>query len=274
MITPKRFLLGQYQPGDGVVHRLDPRTKIIFTMIVMVAALINTSPLFYLALLIGLILLLALCRIGGQRLLGSLKPIFWFVALTALFHLLFSGQDDPNIVISIWGFSVSRSALMLALLYSLRILIFVMATFVISLTTNPVVLSEGIVSLLGPLKLLRVPVNDLGMILFIALRFIPVLADEMETIRKVQSLRGIEFGSGRFLARMRSTLALVLPVFFSSLRRADELSIALYTRGYRSGRPRSSMRPLRFAMLDRIVLFFLMAGISIVIAARYSLWPG
>ncbi|NMC44862.1 MAG: energy-coupling factor transporter transmembrane protein EcfT, partial [candidate division Zixibacteria bacterium] len=136
-----------------------------------------------------------------------------------------------------------------------------------SLTTSPVAISEGIVSLLKPLRRLKVPVYDLGMILFIALRFIPVLADEIETIRKAQFIRGGASGRGP-RARIKQAASLVLPVFFSTLRRADELSVAIETRGYRSGRPRSSLHPLHFARRDGIVFAATALALVLIVSVR------
>jgi energy-coupling factor transport system permease protein len=196
-----------------------------------------------------LLLLLLFCGLGWKLLAGNLKPVIWFVVVTAAFHLIFSGHDDPDILFGIGSFAVSRTAAMMALTYSARILILLFLTFLLALTTSPLSISEAVVSLLKPLRYIGVPVYDVGMILFIALRFIPVLADEMETIRKSQYIRGVDF-SGKLRQRVRRSMALILPVFLSALRRADDLSVALETRGYRSGQPRSSLHPLKFRSLD------------------------
>jgi len=263
MIGRNRFLIGQFRPGRAVLYRLDARTKIFMVLMVMISALFSTSLLFYLALIVILLTLLASCKLGLGMILNNLRPIVWFVVFTALFHLLFSGRDDPEIAFHLWIFSFSHKAVMMAVVFSSRILIFVLATFVLSLTTNPLSLSEAIVSLLKPLRWIKVPVYDLGMILFIALRFIPVLSNEMEMIRKAQFIRGVEF-TGSLMTRIKRSAALVLPVFYSALRRADDLSVAIETRGYRSGQPRSSLYPLRFSRLDYSVL-----AISIVALAFY-----
>ncbi len=252
MISRNRFLLGQYRPGEGFLYSLDPRTKVILVLAVMVAALVATAPYYYGGLIAGLLILLISCRLGWRLIGKNLRPIIWFVLFTAGFHLLFSGRDDPQAAFSVYGFKVTQTGLSMALLFSARIFIFVLATFILSLTTAPVAISEGLVSLLKPLRLLKVPVYDLGMILFIALRFIPVLSEEIETIRKAQFIRGLDI-SGGAQSRLRRATALVLPVFFSALRRADDLSVAIETRGYRSGQPRSSLHPLRFHGRDMVV---------------------
>lgn len=265
MIDRNRFMIGRYHPGTGFIYRLDPRTKIIVVLLIMVSALVDTSLLFYAVLTAVLLGVLGLCRLEWRLIISSLKPVALFIIFTALFHLVFSGRDDPQIVFSVGSFVISRTALVMATTFSTRILIFVLATFVVSLTTSPLSISEAIVSLLKPLRLLRIPIYDLGMILFIALRFIPVLADEIETIRKAQFIRGIDF-SGGLRTRIKRSVALILPVFFSALRRADDLSVAIETRGYRSGQPRSSLYPLKYSGYDIVVL-----GLTTLLMLTYLL---
>lgn len=262
-----QFLLGQFRPGDAFFHRLDPRTKIVLVLAIMVAALLGKAPVYSLAVIAVLLGMLMSCRLGWRTIIRNLRPVVWFILLTALFHLFFSGRDDSHVVWSIGAVTVTKTGATMALAYSARILIFVLATFILSLTTSPVAISEGIVSLLKPLRWLKVPVYDLGMILFIALRFIPVLADEIETIRKAQFIRGGASGRGP-RARMRQAASLVLPVFFSTLRRADELSVAIETRGYRSGRPRSSLHPLRFARRDGVVFALTALALVMIVSVR------
>jgi energy-coupling factor transport system permease protein len=267
MFGSNRILIGQYRPGRAFLYRLDARTKVIMVLMVMVAALFSTSLYFY-AVLTGLLLAMLLsCRLGWGLIFGNLKPVIWFVAFTAIFHLLFSGREDPHIALNIWFISISHRAVEMAVVFSSRILIFVLATFVLSLTTNPLSLSEALVSLLKPLRWIKIPIYDLGMILFIALRFIPVLANELDMIRKAQFIRGVEF-TGSMRIRLKRSIALVLPVFFSSLRRADDLSVAIETRGYRSGRPRSSLNPLHYQTLDWIVLLLAAIGLGAYFVGR------
>ncbi|MEZ5358319.1 MAG: energy-coupling factor transporter transmembrane component T [Candidatus Zixiibacteriota bacterium] len=248
-----RLLLGQYKPGNGISYRLDPRTKILLVIAIMLAVLLHTNIAFYGGLITVLALILIIDGPGWKQVYGNLKPIFWLVLFTALIHLLFSGRNDPNVIFHLSWLSITKKAAVMAVTFSLRIVIFVLATFLISLTTSPLSISEGIVSLLKPLRLLKIPIHDLGMILFIALRFIPVLSGEMEMIRKAQYIRGVDF-SGKWLQKIKNSVALVIPVFFSALRRADELSIAIEARGYQSGKPRSSLYPLVFRPLDIAVL--------------------
>lgn len=271
-LLTNRILIGQYRSGKSFAHRLDPRTKIIFIFLVMAAVLVRLDMVFYMV-LIGL-LLAWLIQSGatGGRLLTGLIPLLWFAAFTFIFHLIFSGRDDPARLFHLGPLSVSPTAVRIGAVYTFRIFIFVLLTFLISFTTSPPAVSEAVVSLIKPLRCVKVPVYDLGMILFIALRFIPVLAEELEMIRKAQYIRGVRFG-GPLFTRVKSSVALVLPVFFSALRRADDLSTAISSRGYQSGRPRSSLYPLRFSRRDWIFL-----TMAVLLTAVYlfggSLWPG
>jgi len=271
MQSRNRIIIGQFVPGVGLIYRLDPRTKILAVLAIMVTTLAATTLPVYLGLIFLLILLLFASRLGPRKIFGNLKPVLWFVAITALFHFIFSGHDDPDKAFRIGSFAVSKSAVNLATIYSSRIVIFVLATFLVSLTTSPLSLSEAIVSLMKPLRIFRIPVYDLGMILFIALRFIPVLTEEIETIRKAQFIRGIDFSGGLF-ARIKRVIALILPVFFSAFRRADDLSVAIETRGYVSGQPRSSLYPLKFAGVDIVILGITIVLAALVITGSRGLW--
>ncbi|MCK5127062.1 MAG: energy-coupling factor transporter transmembrane protein EcfT [candidate division Zixibacteria bacterium] len=266
MLLGGRLLLGQYKPGDGLLYRLDPRSKILIVIMIMLAVLMQTSIVFYAILIASLFSWLFFSGPGWSQISGNLKPIFWLILFTALIHLVFSGKSDPQKLISIYSFSISKTAVLMAITFSMRILIFVLSTFLISLTTSPMAVSEGIISLIKPLRLVKIPVYDLGMILFIALRFIPVLSSEMEMIRKAQYIRGVSF-SGKWMERVKNSVSLVVPVFFSALRRADDLSIAIETRGYKSGQPRSSLRPLKFSVSDILVL-----SLIVIVLSVYIIW--
>lgn len=270
MQNPNRLLIGQYRPGTGLLHRLDPRSKILISVAVMVVVLIFKSILFYCFLVGALLTLLAIGRIGWSQIGRNLKPVLIFILITSLFHLIFSGHADVK-RIDIFGlFSIGQSGIYLATVYSLRIMIFFLTALSLLLTTGPLSFAEGLVALLKPLRIFRVPVDDIGMILFIALRFIPVLSDEVDTIRKSQFIRGIRY-SGTRRERLKNAASLIMPLFFSALRRADDLSVAIETRGYRSGEPRSSLFPLRFRFIDYVALTASVAFVGGSLLGQYLL---
>ena len=253
MLNTGRLLLGQYKPGTGLAHRLDPRTKIILVFMIMLVVLLHTDIRFYAGLTVILFAWLLIDGPGWRQVLANLKPIIWLMLFTALIHLIFSGKKDPHILYDFGFMTITKTAGMMAITFSMRIIIFVLSTFLVSLTTSPLAVSEAIVALLRPLRHFKIPIYDMGMILFIALRFIPVLTNEMEMIRKAQFVRGVDF-SGSWINRIKTSASLVIPVFFAALRRADDLSIAIETRGYVSGRPRSSLKPLAFRPADFVIL--------------------
>lgn len=263
-----RIIIGQYQPSDSFGHRLDPRAKILAALFVMVVAMFTTSTLFYLMIIAGIILLLLFSDISAGTIFRNGKPFIFLVLITALYHLLFSARDTET-VMQIFGFNLTRGGISMAASFSLRVLLFVGIAFFISLTTMPAEMAETLVGWLKPLKKIGVPVNDIGLIVFIAMRFIPVLAEEMDSIRQAQLVRGVDF-SGGLKKRGRNLLFLLIPVFQSAIRRADELAIAIESRGYISGAPRSSLKIFRFRSAD----WLFMSGAVVVVTILFLIMRG
>ncbi len=269
MLNQNQFIIGQFRPGRSLIHTLDPRTKVLMVAAIMIAAILKLSLFFYLILIAMLFALLLGSGLSMSMLLRNLRPIIYFVLFTAVFHFIFSGRSDPHTVFELGPLRLTETAVSLAATYSARIVLFVLATFMITLTTSPLSIAEALIALLKPLWYLKVPVYDIGMILFIALRFIPVLAGEIEMIRKAQMIRGVDF-SGGMITRVRRAVALVLPVFFSAFRRAEDLSVAIETRGYRSGHPRTSLYPLRFQRTDYVFLVLTIVSLGFYIVGTIA----
>lgn len=255
-----RFIIGQYRPSDSFGHRLDPRGKVLFAVFLMIVSVFTTSILFYVAIVLGLCLLIRLSGISIRGLMKNIRPFIILVSITALYHLIFSARETPEIL-NIFGFRLTEGGLYMAVSFSLRVLVFVVIAFFISLTTPPVDLGETLVGWLKPLKKLKVPVGDIGLIVFIAMRFVPVLAEEFDTIRKAQIIRGVDF-SGGLVKKARRLVFLLIPVFQSAIRRADDLALAIESRGYISGVERSSFREFKFVRRD---WFFMIASAFLVI---------
>lgn len=240
-------LLGQYRPLDSFLHRLDARAKLLPVVLVLVLALLSNSAVFYVAILSALVLGLLLSGVGIDALVRSFTPVVILVVITFLYHLIFSGKDTP-VVTSILGWQITEGALRAGAFFSLRLLLFVSMAFLVTLTNSPTELAEAFAKILRPLKRLKVPVNDLVMIVFIALRFIPILYDEFIAIRNAQVMRGVDF-TGSFFSRVRKTVYLLIPVFVAAVSRADDLALALEARGYKSKADRTfySRAELRLA---------------------------
>ncbi len=247
-----RFIFGQYKPFDSYGHRLDPRGKILFGLFLMILALFTQSAMFYLIMIIGLISLLRFSKISFGLLIKNIGPFIILVSITAVYHLVFSSRESAEII-NLFGFSLTSGGIEMAVVFSLRIILFVAIAFLMALTIAPSEMGENLVYFIKPLKKLKVPVNDIGLIIFIAMRFIPVLAEEFETIKKAQIIRGVNY-SGGLMNRAKKALVLLIPVFQSAIRRADDLAIAIESRGYISSAERSSLRQFRFIGRDWIFI--------------------
>jgi len=243
-----RFIFGQYRPFDSYGHRLDPRGKILAGLFLMILALFTQSALFYSIMIVGLVTLLRFSKISFGLLIKNIGPFLILVSITAVYHLLFSSRESAE-VINLFGFSITRGGLEMAVVFSLRVILFVAIAFLLALTIAPSEMGESLVFFMKPLRKFRIPVNDIGLIIFIAMRFIPVLAEEFETIKKAQIVRGVDY-SGGLIKRARKALILLIPVFQSAIRRADDLAIAIESRGYISGAERSSYRQFLFTGQD------------------------
>jgi energy-coupling factor transport system permease protein len=237
LISTAPMLLGHYYPLDSYLHRLDARAKLAPVMGVMVLGLMTTSALFYLTVLAALVGGLLLSRVKPGVIGRNFQPILILVAITFAYHLIFSGRDSRPIF-DILGLPVRQESVALATFYSLRLLLFVSVVFLVTLTSSPSDLAEAVARLLRPLKKIGVPADDIGLVLFIAIRFIPVLHQEFLAVRNAQIIRGVDF-SGGLLTRSRKTVAIVVPVLVAAISRADELALAMEARGYRSGAPRT-----------------------------------
>jgi energy-coupling factor transport system permease protein len=245
MLQTGPVLLGQYRPLDSFLHHLDARAKLLPILIIFVLALFTIDIWFYVVILSALIAALLWSKVGVANIARSYRPVILLVVITCLYHLIFSGHDGP-VAFQIWGWKITSQALSNAAFFSMRLILFITVAFVITLTNSPSELAETVTKILKPLEKLRVPVNDIGLIVFIAIRFIPILYDEFMAIRNAQMIRGVTF-TGSWVNRIRKTTYLLIPVFVAALSRADDLALAIEARGYRSGAGRSSYSHSRFA---------------------------
>lgn len=240
--------LGQYFPGNSFIHRLDPRTKILATLIYIIAIFFADSFLSY-GILTGFALAVILfSRLPLMMVLKSLKPIMIIVVLTLGIHM-FTAPGET--VLFTWKFlSVTQEGLELGVKMSLRLMLLLLFSSVLTFTTSPIVLTDGIENLLRPFKKIGVPAHELAMMMTIALRFIPTLLEETDRIMKAQTARGADFSSGNLLQRAKNMLPLLVPLFISAFRRADELAVAMESRCYRGGEGRTRMHELMYKGID------------------------
>ena len=240
--------MGQYYPVDSIVHRLDPRIKLILTILFIVAVFLSHSFVGYLLLLGFLIFACKLSKVPFKLLLKGLRPLRMIIILTFLLNLFFTpGQD---LWVSFWIIRIYREGFLQALFYSARLVFLVAGTSLLTLTTSPIALSDGIEVLLTPLKKIHFPAHELAMMMTIALRFIPTLLEETDKIMKAQMARGADFESGNVLARIKALIPILIPLFVSAFRRAYDLAMAMESRCYHGGEGRTRMKVLKYSKYD------------------------
>ena len=248
----KDITLGQYFPGDSLAHRLDPRTKLLLTVLYIVILFSAKSFLSYGVVALLLIAGIRISGVAPRALVRGLKPILFIVCFTAVLNLLYTPGE--HVLASFWIFTITLEGVFTAFFMVLRITMLIMGTFLLTYTTSPIALTDGLETLLGPLKKLRVPVHELAMIMSIALRFIPTLIEETDKIMSAQKARGADFESGNLFQRAKALVPILVPLFISAFRRADELAVAMECRCYHGGEGRTKLHVLHYQMRDYLVL--------------------
>ena len=264
-----KMTLGQFLPGDSPVHRLDPRTKILLMVAYIVLVfLVGRLPVFLLpaAFVVGVVLL---ARVPLRYLGSSVRPIRWLLVFMFIINLFFT--QGRTVLVEWWIFRITQESLRQAVFITLRLLLLVMGTSLLTLTTSPIVLTDGLERLLKPLAVFRFPAHELAMMMTIALRFIPLLMEEVERIQKAQMARGADFTSGNLIVRARSMIPILVPLFVSAFRRADELVMAMESRCYHGGEGRTRMRELHLHRRD-LVAAAVMAALfaAVILLSRVS----
>ncbi len=249
----KDITLGQYFPGNTLVHRLDPRTKLIAVVLYIVALFSAKSWVSNGLVVAVLVFCVALSRIRPAALFRGLKPLVLIVILTALLNLFYT---DGRVLAQWWIFRITAQGIQRAVLMVLRILLLVCGTFLLTYTTSPLALTDGLERLMAPLKRIRVPVHELAMMMSIALRFIPTLIEETDKIISAQKARGADFDTGNLVQRAKAMLPILVPLFVSAFRRADELATAMECRCYHGGEGRTRMKVLTMGRADVAALVF------------------
>ena len=246
----KDITLGQYFPGNSPVHRLDPRTKLILVVVYIVALFLAKGWLSYLILFGFLAGAVKLSRISPKAILRGMKPLVFILIFTGILNLFFTQEGEP--LVHFWKITVTDAGLTRAVMMMVRILMLISCTFLMTYTTSPIALTDGLESLLGPLKKLRVPVHELAMMMCIALRFIPTLIEETDKIMSAQKARGADFETGSIVDRAKALIPILVPLFISAFRRADELATAMECRCYQGGEGRTKMKQLSYHLSDFI----------------------
>ena len=264
----KNITIGQYIPGKSVIHSLDPRMKILITLLYMITIFLVNSFLGYLVLVLFLALVMKLGDLKLKFVLKGLKPILILLSFTAILNMLIiTGQGEP--LISIGIFSIYREGVIRAVFMLLRITLLVVGTTILTLTTSPIELTDAIERLLNPFKKIGVPAHELAMMMTIALRFIPILIDETDKLMKAQMSRGVDFEEGNLVQRAKSLVPILVPLFISAFRRADDLATAMEARGYRGGAGRTRMKILKTNSRDYYALGVFSVFLLLVVYTRF-----
>jgi len=257
--------LGQFFPGKSVIHKLDPRAKILLSIIFIVAVFFANNPVGFAFMLIWSVLLVLLSRISLKVILKGLKPIVFIVLLTAILNLFMTNGDGEPLV-EFWVFRIYTDGIMRAVFMAVRVLLLIVGTSVLlTYTTSPIALTDGLESLLSPLKYIKVPVHTFAMMMSIALRFIPTLVEETEKIMNAQKSRGADFSNGSLVKRAKALIPILIPLFVSSFKRAEELATAMECRCYRGDKNRVKMVKLQYRARDFLWLVISLAFLAIVI---------
>ena len=261
----KDITLGQYFPGDTVVHRLDPRTKLLLVIVYIVALFLCKWFVSYAVALAFLVTAIALSRIRLKALFKGLKPLIIIIIFTALLNLFYS---EGRVLVEFWIFKITYEGIKNAFFLVLRIMMLVMGTFLLTYTTSPIALTDGLESLLSPLKKIRFPVHELAMMMSIALRFIPTLIEETDKIISAQKARGADFETGNIFRRAKALIPILVPLFVSAFRRADELATAMECRCYHGGKGRTKLKQLHYRSRDIIALLLGALLLAAIIVLR------
>lgn len=253
----KDITLGQFFPGNTPIHRMDPRAKLILMVLYIVALFMARGLVTYLILFAALCLCAAVAHIRPKAILRGLKPVIVILVITSLINMFYTPGDA---LFSFWIFTVTRQGVRNAVFMVWRIMMLISCTFLLTYTTSPIMLTDALERLLGPLKKLHAPVHELAMIMSIALRFIPTLIEETDKIMSAQRSRGADFDSGSLIQKAKALIPLLVPLFISAFRRADELATAMECRCYHGGEGRTRLKELRYRPSDLAAVFIALAA--------------
>ncbi|WP_110926029.1 energy-coupling factor transporter transmembrane component T family protein [Bacillus massiliglaciei] len=251
----EKMIIGRYVPSDSVLHKMDPRAKLLLVFLFVCIVFLANNTFTYGLLGLFTVSMVVLSKIPPRFLYNGLKPILFLIVFTFLLHILFTKEGE---LIADFGFiTIYQGGLEQGIMISLRFTFLILVTSLLTLTTTPIAITDGLEELLGPLKKWKLPVHELALMMSIALRFIPTLMDETDKIMKAQTARGVDFTSGPIKDRVRAIVPLLVPLFVSSFKRAEELATAMEARGYRGGEGRTKYRVLKWEMKDTLLLLSL-----------------
>lgn len=255
--------LGQYYQTDSVIHRLDPRVKLVTTICYIISLFIVDNFIGYIIAALFLALVIKLSRVPFKFMVRGMKSILFLMIMAVVFNLFLTPGE---VILSVWKLQITKEGVRTALFMAVRLVFLIIGSSVMTLTTTPNNLTDGMEKLLGPLKHLKVPVHEIAMMMSIALRFIPILLEETDKIMKAQIARGADFESGNLIKKAKSMVPLLVPLFISAFRRANDLAMAMEARCYRGGEHRTKMKPLIYKKRDRLAYCAVVCYLALCVA--------
>lgn len=264
----KDITLGQYYQTDSVIHRLDPRVKLVATLAFIISLFIVNSFWGYLIAAVFLALMIRLSHVPFKFMVRGMKAIVFLLVVAGVFNLFLTPGE---VVVSFWKLKITKEGIKLALLMAARLCFLIIGSSIMTLTTTPNQLTDALEKLLAPLKKIHVPIHEIAMMMSIALRFIPILLEEADKIMKAQIARGADFESGNLITRAKNLVPLLVPLFISAFRRANDLAMAMEARCYRGGEGRTKMKPLHYERRDYLAYGILALYLILVIAEKLIL---
>ena len=263
----KDITLGQYYPTDSVIHKLDPRVKLVWTMLFIISLFVFGSISCYIVVTLVLIGLIRVSKVPLKFMMKGLRAIFMLMLITVIFNL-FLTPGTP--VVQIWKLTITKEGIRTAAFMAIRLVYLIVGSSLMTLTTTPNDLTDGMEKGLRFLKVFRVPVHEIAMMMSIALRFIPILMEETDKIMKAQMARGADFESGGLIKKAKGLVPLLVPLFVSAFRRANDLAMAMEARGYHGGEGRTKLRPLHYESRDRAAYLLMLVYIAVLILVHIA----
>ena len=261
------IMIGQYFPGDSFLHRMDARVKILLLLILLIEVFVFTSAPVYLLMTGITFLLIMTSKVPLRMVLRSLKPLWWIILFTFVLHLF---SHPGREIYRIWQFVITQEGVEQGALISVRLMLLIVLSTLLTFTTSPLKLTDALESLLSPFKRLGLPAHELAMMMTIALRFIPTLISETDKIMKAQQSRGADFVTGSIMSRLKNMVPILVPLFLSAFRRADDLALAMEARCYRGGEGRTRMKEMKLGRLDYVAIG-VFAVLSVGLGVSYGL---
>ena len=256
--------IGQYYPADSILHKLDPRVKLFATLVYIITIFIAKTFVQYALITLLVFMVIRLSKVPFRFMVKGIKPILFVIVFAFLMNIFFT-RGTP--IFSVWRISIAREGIEMACLMAARLILLIIGTSLLTLTSSPIRLTDGLEKAFSPLKKIGFPAHELAMMMTIALRFIPTLLEETDKIMKAQQARGADFESGNIFRRAKSLIPLLVPLFIAAFKRADELANAMEARGYRGGEGRTKLNPLRYQRRDYLAYLLILLFPVIIFGA-------